>query len=230
MGWYCLTKIKAQNRIAKLRKEKKISQAQLAKKTGLTRQAISLYEIGKREPKLETWLKLAEFFDVPTPYLQGVSNYSKKDEEELNRLSSLMFNENGEPNWEAINKVSDIEKILSIDDYSKRQFEEANLIIDTLFSRQPEDKEKYKNIISNSKFTNGPDELPEPVSTYTSILGMVSEMFFSAQSGDTVAKKCIKEIDDMYFGKYDEHRVKEAHKKFIKSNNDSKNKPTSKRD
>ena len=48
-----------QNRIAELRKKKKLSQAQLAKETGLTRQAISLYEISKREPKLEIWLKLA---------------------------------------------------------------------------------------------------------------------------------------------------------------------------
>lgn len=62
-----------QNRIAKLRKEKNLSQAQLAKETGLTRQAISLYEIGKREPKLETWVKLADFFNVPVPYLQGIA-------------------------------------------------------------------------------------------------------------------------------------------------------------
>lgn len=59
------------NRIAELRKRKKLSQAQLAKETGLTRQAISLYEIGKREPKLETWRKLANFFDVTPQYLVG---------------------------------------------------------------------------------------------------------------------------------------------------------------
>lgn len=63
-----------QNRIAELRKNKKLSQAQLAKETGLTRQAVSLYEIGKREPKLETWIKLADFFDVSVLYLQGLSN------------------------------------------------------------------------------------------------------------------------------------------------------------
>lgn len=62
-----------QNRIAELRKKKKLSQAQLAKETGLTRQAVSLYEIGKREPKLETWIKLADFFNVPVPYLQGIT-------------------------------------------------------------------------------------------------------------------------------------------------------------
>lgn len=62
-----------QNRIAELRKKKKLSQAQLAKETGLTRQAVSLYEIGKREPKLETWIKLANFFGVPVSYLQGIT-------------------------------------------------------------------------------------------------------------------------------------------------------------
>lgn len=67
-----------QNRIAKLRIDKNLSQSKLAEKTGLTRQAISLYEIGKREPKLETWIKLANFFNVPVSYLQGltISRYS----------------------------------------------------------------------------------------------------------------------------------------------------------
>lgn len=68
------------NRIAELRKEKKISQSKLAKETGLTRQAISLYEIGKREPKLETWKKLADFFDVPVDYLTGSNEDSSINE------------------------------------------------------------------------------------------------------------------------------------------------------
>lgn len=62
------------NRISELRKEKKLSQSQLARDTGLTRQAISLYEIGKREPKLETWVKLADYFHVSTSYLQGLTD------------------------------------------------------------------------------------------------------------------------------------------------------------
>ena len=76
-----------QNRIAELRKEKNLSQAELAKKTGLTRQAISLYEISKREPKLETWIKLADFFDVPVSYLQGLGQYNYSDKNEIKRRS-----------------------------------------------------------------------------------------------------------------------------------------------
>lgn len=66
------------NRIKEIRQEKKLSQKDLAKKLNISQQAISLYEKGDREPKLETWQKLADFFDVPTSYLQGFG-ISKKD-------------------------------------------------------------------------------------------------------------------------------------------------------
>lgn len=65
---------KKPNRIAELRKEKGLSQGELAKKTNLTRQAISLYEIGKREPKIRTIRQLASFFNVTTGYLLGLSD------------------------------------------------------------------------------------------------------------------------------------------------------------
>lgn len=62
------------NRIKEIRQEKSLSQTDIAKALGVTRQAISLYEKGDREPKLETWQKLADFFGVSVPYLQGVSD------------------------------------------------------------------------------------------------------------------------------------------------------------
>ena len=72
------------NRIKEIRQEKNLSQTDIAKALGVTRQAISLYEKGDREPKLETWQKLADFFGVSVPYLQGISDlkgltYSKDD-------------------------------------------------------------------------------------------------------------------------------------------------------
>ena len=71
------------NRIKELRKNKGLSQSQLANKVGISNQVISFYENNKREPKIETWQALANFFDVSVPYLQGIDNkpntgYSKE--------------------------------------------------------------------------------------------------------------------------------------------------------
>ena len=71
------------NRIKELRKNKGLSQSQLANKVGISNQVISFYEKNKREPKIETWQALANFFDVSVPYLQGIDDkpntgYSKE--------------------------------------------------------------------------------------------------------------------------------------------------------
>ena len=59
------------NRIKELRFKAGLTQEQLAKKVGLSEQAISFYELGKRNPKIDKWQKLADFFGVSVPYLQG---------------------------------------------------------------------------------------------------------------------------------------------------------------
>lgn len=71
------------NRIKKLRLEKKISQQKLADEIGVTRQAISLFEKGERDPKLETWIKLADYFGVSVSYLQGISEYKSFSNEDI---------------------------------------------------------------------------------------------------------------------------------------------------
>lgn len=64
------------NRLRELRKQKKLTLKELSQELTknnfkITPDAIAKYETGKREPKLETWEKLANFFDAPVPYLQG---------------------------------------------------------------------------------------------------------------------------------------------------------------
>lgn len=51
-----------------------ISQKDVASKIGISQQAYARYESGSREPKLDTWKKLANYFDVPVYYLQGIAN------------------------------------------------------------------------------------------------------------------------------------------------------------
>lgn len=59
------------NRLKELRMEKGLTQENIAKGLGVTQQAISLYEQGRRELKLKTLKKIANFFNVSVPYLQG---------------------------------------------------------------------------------------------------------------------------------------------------------------
>jgi transcriptional regulator with XRE-family HTH domain len=58
-------------RLAKLRKGKKLTQEQLAKNVGITRSALSQYETGARTPDYEIVQRLAEYFDVSIDYLVG---------------------------------------------------------------------------------------------------------------------------------------------------------------
>ncbi len=65
------------NRLKELRKFQGLSQVELAKRTGISNQAISFYERGKRNPKIETWQRLASFFKEPISYVMGVDDYEK---------------------------------------------------------------------------------------------------------------------------------------------------------
>lgn len=58
-------------RIVKLRKGQGLTQTELAEKMGISRSALSLYEIEKREPDIETLNKLATLFNVPVGYILG---------------------------------------------------------------------------------------------------------------------------------------------------------------
>lgn len=57
-----------------LRKEKKISQGELAKQLGISASTIGMYEQGRRDPDTQTLLKLAKALDVSVDYLVGVSD------------------------------------------------------------------------------------------------------------------------------------------------------------
>lgn len=61
------------NRLKELRKSHGLSQNELAKETGISNQAVSFYENGKRQPKIETWKSLAKYFKVSVPYIQGLT-------------------------------------------------------------------------------------------------------------------------------------------------------------
>ena len=60
-------------RLTELRLARNISQAELAKKLGLSKSTISMYEQGRREPSFEIEELLADYFNVDLDYLRGKS-------------------------------------------------------------------------------------------------------------------------------------------------------------
>lgn len=64
------------NRIKELRQKNNLTLKELGQKIGMANNTLSRYETGKREPKLETWNKLADYFHVPVAYLKGYTVYT----------------------------------------------------------------------------------------------------------------------------------------------------------
>lgn len=67
------------NRIKEVRLAQHKTQKDLAKLLGVSEQAIAYYEKAQREPSLKSWIKLADYLDVSTPYLQGISKNSRNE-------------------------------------------------------------------------------------------------------------------------------------------------------
>lgn len=66
-------------RIKELRKEHKLSQAELADAVGTTRQTITSIEVGKYTASLVLAYRIAHYFNLP---IEEVFDFSEIDEEE----------------------------------------------------------------------------------------------------------------------------------------------------
>lgn len=67
------------NKIKELRQKNNLTLKELGCKFGMAISTVSEYERGRREPKPGTWKKLANYFNVSVPYLQGIdATYREK--------------------------------------------------------------------------------------------------------------------------------------------------------
>ena len=62
------------NRLRQLRKSKGLTIKEVAEDTGILADLIGKYERGERNPKIETSIKLANYYSVPIKYLVEVPN------------------------------------------------------------------------------------------------------------------------------------------------------------
>ncbi len=64
-------------RLRDLRSRKGRTQDEVGKVVGKSREAVSKYEIGEREPDLSSVATLAKYFDVSADYILGISDNSE---------------------------------------------------------------------------------------------------------------------------------------------------------
>lgn len=82
------------NRLRQLRKERKLTQKELAGRIGVKNSVISFYEVGDRTPSLEVLVKLSKALHVSTDVLLGldkgetvdVAGLSEKDKQYIRYL------------------------------------------------------------------------------------------------------------------------------------------------
>lgn len=62
------------NRLKELRQKNCLTLEKLGQKVNIPKNTLSRYESGKRKPKIETWQRLADYFNVSTSYLMGLNS------------------------------------------------------------------------------------------------------------------------------------------------------------
>ena len=70
--------IKFSETLKKTRKEKNLNQQQVAMEINISREALSYYENGKREPNLQMLANMSKYFNVSIHYLIMGEEFDKK--------------------------------------------------------------------------------------------------------------------------------------------------------
>ncbi len=158
-------------RLKKIMNREHITQAELAKKINVTRQSISLYINGERNPDIAILKNIAEVLYVSTDYLLGLSDYETNNgdmqafcketglTEDAAMLLNALFSENissiiEAPHFEdVINKIDDLKRYSTylIEDIEQYGIENSRHFSDTV------DLYRYRAIKSFEKLLDSFD-------------------------------------------------------------------------
>lgn len=72
-------------RLRLLRSESELSQAELAKRLGLTKSSVNMYERGDREPDIDTLKSIADYFGVSMDFLLGKTDPGQGEKSVIDR-------------------------------------------------------------------------------------------------------------------------------------------------
>lgn len=75
--------------ISELRKQKDLSQTELANVSGVSREMIGKYERGEAVPSIDAAKKIADAFEVSMDYLIGEGSHASFDKKNVKRLQDI---------------------------------------------------------------------------------------------------------------------------------------------
>jgi|GEM_PF-6743541 len=145
-------------RLRGLMDKRNITHQELADKLGVSRQAVSWYYFGKRQPNFEKLIEISEFFDVSTDYLLGVSKFRNYDEIKEIKESVKVFEQIENPYIledmkEAFKHLGEIGKIIESYDISNHLKITTDSLNKIFLSYQESLKEvSANNSLSKMKF------------------------------------------------------------------------------
>lgn len=132
-------------RIKELRKEKGITQVELAEAIGLSKGTVAMWEVGKREANFETLDKLADYFGKSVDYILGRSDDGSKnacEEDMVNRMIDIQSTET---------VIRNIKEYLKLDNYGMKA---VQAVISMEYSRCVE-MDSLTDLFSHIEVTKG---------------------------------------------------------------------------
>ena len=194
------------NRLRELRKKSNLTLKQLSTELGkynfkISADALAKYERGDREPKIETWQKLANFFNVPVTYITGMSD-----------IDSLKIYENFE-SWIKATAVDYSDSKGALVPYNEVKAFTRELTLkefESLFKAvehgdSVKNKEELENLCKKISSTAETAD----INFFT---GSAFKLALKAKTGDGKAQKAYNQINKIinnYFGYDDEEEIYE---------------------
>lgn len=166
------------NRLKEIRESKGLTLEDVGKGVGLATNTISRYETGKREPKLETWKKLANFFGVSVPYLQEIEpDYSKstdKTEITIIKLLNDCYFEKNNNDWQGL----DIWNAFDVRDAVNRYAEHSKISFNSLLNKDSLNitfwQKNFSFVLSNEKVIETANMLIDKKAKLAELMSVIS--------------------------------------------------------
>lgn len=177
-----------------MREENNLTLSDVSKHTGISSPTLSRYEKGIRNPKIENWEKLADFFGVSVSYLKGESDYKLdiakmiEDDENFNPFKALAYGTDKNNNLIIDKDVGIKEFSIASQNSTKRIFSRiVKAFLTPSWDTAPNDIKKYNKIISKI------GEI-DKISDINTILREFFYMLLDAYDGDKLANNYLSVI------------------------------------